>query len=78
MAVRPGCSTLLLEQFLYEIGQRILKVEKYTSGKVIRLCLNLPLMASRILINELTFLGKLLNSTDQTISSILFASEAVF
>ena len=53
-----GCETwlldsstiLLLELFQYEIGRRILKVEKYTSGKVIRLCLNLPSMASRILI----------------------------
>ena len=45
-----GCDTwlldsstiLLLEQFQYEIGRRILKLQNNTSGKLVRLCLNLP------------------------------------
>ena len=80
-----GCDTWLLdsstisllEQFQYEIGRRILKVQKNTSGKVVRLCLNLPSMACRILIRKLTFLGKLLRADNSTISSTLFTAQAI-
>ena len=71
-------STILsLEQFQYEIGRRILKVGKYTSGKAVRLSLNLPSMISRVLTRKLIYLGKLLSSTDQTISTALLTSEVI-
>ena len=68
---------LLLEQFQYEIGRRILKLPKNTSGKVVRLCLSLPSMACRILIKKLTFLGKLINKEKPTISSEIFTAQAI-
>ena len=80
-----GCDTwlldsstiLLLEQFQYEIGRRILKLQNNTSGKLVRLCLNLPSMACRILIRKLTFLGKLMTPENYTISSAIFTAQAI-
>ena len=68
---------LLLEQFQYEIGRRILKLQNNTSGKLVRLCLNLPSMACRILIRKLTLLGKLMTPENSTISSAIFTAQAI-
>ena len=80
-----GCDTwllnsttlLLLYQFQNEIGRRILKLQKNASGKVTRLCLNFKSMACRILLRKLSFLGKLLESRQRTISSAIFTSATI-
>ena len=80
-----GCDTwllnsttlLLLDQFQNEIGCRILKLQKNASGKVTRLCLNFKSMACRILLRKLSFLGKLLESRQRTISSAIFTSATI-
>ena len=68
---------LLLDQFQNEIGRRILKLQKNASGKVTRLCLNFKSMACRILLRKLSFLGKLLESRQRTISSAIFTSATI-
>ena len=80
-----GCDTwlldsstiLLLDQFQNEIGRRILKLPKNTSAKVVRICLNFPSMACRVLLRKLTFLGKLLQAEKHTISSSIFTSAII-
>ena len=80
-----GCDTwllssttlLLLDQFQNEIGRRILKLQKNASGKVTRLCLNFKSMACCILLRKLSFLGKLLESRQRTISSAIFTSATI-
>ena len=80
-----GCETwlldssciLLLDQFQYEIGRRILKLPKHFSGHVVRICLCWPSMSSRILARKLSFLAKLLQSEKSTLSSQMFTSVAI-
>ena len=80
-----GCDTwllnsstiLLLDQFQNEIGRRILRLPKNSSAKVVRICLNFPSMACRVLLRKLTFLGKLLQTEEHTISSSIFTSALI-
>ena len=66
----------MLEGFQFEIGRRILHLQKHHSKKVVRLRLQWPSVATRILIHKLTFLTKLLANTDD-ISSCIFTSLAI-
>ena len=67
----------MLESLQFEIGRRILHLQKHHSKKVVRLRLQVPLVAIRILIHQLTFLIKLLANTDNIISSCIFTSLAI-
>ena len=67
----------MLESFQFEIGRRILHLKKHHSKKVVRLRLQWPSVATRILIHKLTFLTKLLANTDDIISSRIFTSLAI-
>ena len=60
-----------------EIGRRILHLPKNHSNKVVRLGLQWPSVATRILIHKLSFLAKLLANTDDIISSRIFTSLAI-
>ena len=63
-------SVKLLESFQYEIGRKILKLPKWYSGTAIRLCLELPSIASLVLVRKLKFLSKLLiKDTSTNLSS---------
>jgi len=69
-------SITLLERFQFEIGRRILKLPKSFSGTVVRICLNLPSIASIILLRKVNFLAKLL-STASSSSSRVFISATI-
>ena len=45
--------------------------------KVVRICLNFPSMACRVLLRKLTFLGKLFQTEEHTISSSIFTSALI-
>ena len=64
-----------LERFQYEIGRKILRLPHFFSGTVTRLCLELPSIASLILLRKLLFLSKLLtkDSSSHVSSRILSA-----
>ena len=66
-----------LESFQCEIGRRILRLPKHHSKTVVRLGLQWPSVSTRILIRKLTFLAKLLSSTDDKISDRIFTSLAI-
>ena len=66
-----------LENFQCEIGRRILRLPKHHSKTVVRLGLQWPSVSTRILIRKLTFLAKLLSSTDDKISDRIFTSLAI-
>ena len=58
-------STLdLLERFRCEIGRRILKLLKFHATNTIRIALHWPSVATQILNRKLTFLSKLLSSSE--------------
>ena len=73
-----GCETWLLdsstiqllERFQLEIG-RILKLPKWFSGTVIRICLSLPSIVYRIFLRKIKYLSKLLVG-DSTCSCYFF------
>ena len=67
----------VLESFQCEIGRRILRLPKHHSKTVVRLGLQWPSVSTRILIRKLTFLAKLLSSTDDKISGRIFTSLAI-
>ena len=67
----------MLESFQYEIGRRILHLPKHHSKKVVRLGLQWPSVATRILIHKLSFLTKLLANMDDIISNCIFTSLAI-
>ena len=55
----------------------MLHLPKYHSNKVVRLDLQRPSVATRILIRKLAFLAKLLANTDDTANSRIFTSLAI-
>ena len=67
----------VLESFQCEIGRRIIRLPKHHSKTVVRLGLQWPSVSTRILIRKLTFLAKLLSSTDDKISGRIFTSLAI-
>ena len=71
-------STLdLLERFRCEIGRRILKLSKFHATDTIRIDLHSPSVATQILNRKLTFLSKLLSSSEDTLSSRVFKTLAM-
>ena len=74
-----GCETWidLLERFQCEIGRRILKLSKFHANDTIRIALHWPSVATRILNRKLTFLSKLLSSSEDTLSSRVFKTLAM-
>ena len=68
----------MLESFQCEIGRRILRLPKHHSKKVVRLGLQWPLVATRILILKLTFLAKLLANMNNIISNTSLAIMDVY
>ena len=82
LVVRPGFWTLLytldlLERFQCEIGHRILKLSKFHANDTIRIALHWPSVATRVLNRKLTFLSKLLSSSEGTLSSRVFKTLAM-
>ena len=59
----------LLESFQCEIGRRILQLSKHHSNNVVRIGLHWPSVGTCILLRKLAFLGKLLSSSDDTMST---------
>ena len=80
-----GCETWLLdsstiqllERFQLEIGRRILKLPKWFSGTVIRICLSLPSIVYRIFLRKIKYLSKLLVGDSKSISSRVFVSATI-
>ena len=80
-----GCETWLLdsstiqllERFQLEIGRRILKLPKWFSGTVIRICLSLPSIVYRIFLCKIKYLSKLLVGDSKSISSRVFVSATI-
>ena len=80
-----GCETwlldsstiLLLEHFQLEIGRRILKLPKWFSGKVVRICLELPSVACLLLLHKINFLAKLLSTDNNSVSSKVLTSAII-
>ena len=67
----------LLESFQCEIGRRILQLSKHHSNNVVRIGLHWPSVGTRILLRKLAFLGKLLSSSDDTMSTRVFTTLAI-
>ena len=80
-----GCETWLLdsstiqllERFQLEIGRRILKLPKWFSGIVIRICLSLPSIVYRVSLRKIKYLAKLLVGGSKSISSRVFVSATI-
>ena len=67
-----------LEQFQHEIGRRILRLSKFHSGDAVRIGLQWPSVASRILLRKLSFMCKLLDPAhSDTMSSRVFTTMAI-
>ena len=80
-----GCETWLLDSstiqllecFQLEIGRRILKLPKWFSGTVIRICLSLPSIVYRVFLRKIKYLAKLLIGGSKSISSRVFVSATI-
>ena len=65
-----------LESFQAELGKHILKLPKFTSNNIPLLVLNWPSMCARILCNKLSFLHRVCQDENASLSSQLFNSIA--
>ena len=80
-----GCETWLLDSstiqllecFQLEIGRRILKLPKWFSGTVIRICLSLPSIVYRVFLRKIKYLAKLLVGDSKSINSRVFVSATI-